>query len=129
MKGGQMVRIHPTVLLCFAVLTATLILTGCGVQQDMLGEMTGTWKSKVESARVNINLKGDQKTIAIGDRVVPVTVKEIKKDSYSVLVETKDGDGPSAEWSLREVWDDTGSDFKIEFIRGDVIDVLSRMDS
>ena len=123
-----MKKIQFTAFICVTVLAIMGTVVGCGVKQDLLAEMTGTWQSKSENDTIGINLTGDPKTIAIGGRVVPVTVKNIKRDIYAVVVNTKDHQGNVAEWRLREIWNDTGSEFTIEFRHDRKKQILTRVE-
>jgi hypothetical protein len=91
------------------------IFTGCGSTENMLSEMSGTWKSDKNSAPVNINLAGEQKAIEIGGNTVPVTVNKVDEGAFTIKVDAKPTSGKTSVWSLRQVWNDNGSAFTIKF--------------
>jgi len=103
-----------------------LLFAGCGGQDNILSEMTGTWKSDKASTPVKINLSGPQKTVEIGEKTVPVTVKKVDEGSYTVILDAKPANGKTMEWSFREVWNDNGSAFTIKFDHDGEEETLSR---
>jgi hypothetical protein len=102
------------------------LYTGCSGSEDMLSQMTGTWKSNKDNNPVKINLSGDQKTIEIGDNAVPVTIKKVDKGSFMVTVDVKPANGKTSEWKFRQVWNDNGSTFTIKFDHDGEQETLTR---
>ena len=64
-----------------AIVALGFMFTGCGDKNNIMSEMTGTWKSDKDDGPIKINLSGEQKTIKIGDNAVPVTVKKVDEGS------------------------------------------------
>ena len=100
---------------CVLVAALVLVVTGCGGKQDIVSQMAGTWKSDKGDNPVKINLTGKDKSIEIGGKTVPVTLKNVDKGEYILTVTTTSLAGKTSEWSLIQVWDDNGSHFTIKF--------------
>lgn len=114
-------------LILLAIFAAAgFVFGGCGGKSEIASEMTGTWKSAKSGASIQINLSGERKSIEIGDRTVPVKVKNIDAGSYTVKLEATPGGGGPTEWSLLQVWNDSGSDFTIRFDHDGQREILTR---
>jgi len=92
-----------------------VMFSSCSNKTNIMSEMTGTWKSDKSSEPVTINLSGEQKSIEIGTAKVPVTVDKVDEGAYSIKMTAKPANGGVAAWSLRQVWNDNGSTFRIIF--------------
>ena len=114
------------VIVIVAVAALSLMFAGCGGQDNILSEMTGTWKSNQGSNPIKINLSGNPKTVEIGDNTVPVTIKKVDEGSYTVTVDAKPANGKTLVWSFREVWNDNGSAFTIRFDHDGEEETLTR---
>ncbi len=114
------------VIILIVVSSLGLMFAGCGGQDNILSEMTGTWKSDKGDTPVKINLSGTQKTVEIGDNTVPVTVKKVDEGSYTVVLDARPANGKTLKWSFREVWNDNGSAFTIKFDHDGKEETLSR---
>lgn len=112
---------------CVLVAALVLFFIGCGGKQDIVSQMAGTWKSDKGGYPIKINLTGNDKSIEIDGKTVPVTVKSVEKGSYLVTLATTSLTGKTSEWSLRQVWNDNGSAFTIKFKHDGVIEPLVRM--
>ncbi|MDX2440124.1 MAG: hypothetical protein QNK40_06185 [Desulfobacterales bacterium] len=113
---------------CVLVAALVLVVIGCGGKQDIVSQMTGTWKSDKSGYPVKINLTGNDKSIEINGKTVPVTVKNVDKGEYQVTVAATSLAGKTSEWSLIQVWDDNGSNFTIKFEHDGMVEPLVRMD-
>ena len=122
-------KVSHIVVGCILALSFSVVFASCSGKEDMLSEMSGVWKNELNSGSVRINLAGESKTIEVEERVIPITIKNIRQDIYAVIFEVKDSMGKMAEWSLREVWDDTGSEFTIEFRHDDKKEILKKAES
>ena len=116
------------VIILMVIVALGFMFTGCGGQDNIMSEMTGTWKSDKDGGPININLSGEQKTIKIGGNAVPVTVKTVDKGSYIVTVDAKPANGKTSEWSFMQVWDDNGSSFTIRFDHNGEKETLTRVE-
>ena len=110
-------------LACFTLL---LIFVGCGSSGDSdWANLNGTWQNPANQQKVVIKMTGDPKTIAIGDKTLPITVKKVEEDTFMVHVSDKAlGD---KDWKLVRVWDDNGKSFTIKLEREGAVDNLTRM--
>ncbi len=113
---------------CVLVAALVLVVIGCGGKQDIVSQMTGTWKSDKSGYPVKINLTGNDKSIEINGKTVPVTVKNVDKGEYQVTVAATSLAGKTSEWSLIQVWDDNGSNFTIIFKHDGIEEPLARME-
>ncbi len=113
------------VIILMAIVAVSFMFTGCGGNENIMSEMTGTWKSDKDGAAIKINLSGEQKTIEIGGNAIPVTIKKIDESSYSVRVDAKLANGKTSEWSFRQVWDESGSSFIIKFDHNGEVETLT----
>ena len=115
------------VIILMVVVAVGFMFTGCGGQDNILSEMTGTWKSDKNGEPVKINLSGEQKAVEIGGNAVPVTVKRVDESAYSVTVDAKPVNGKTSQWSFRQVWDESGSAFTIKFDHDGEEETLTRV--
>jgi hypothetical protein len=95
-----------------------LTLSGCSSKSDILKEVSGQWQNNQDKAAVEINLVGDAKTIKVGDQAYSVSVDKIEMDRYQVNLKVKNGSDQPELWTLREIWNDNGSGFKLAFEHG-----------
>ena len=114
------------VIILMVVVAVSLMFTGCGAKENMMSEMTGTWKSDKSSSPIKINLSGEQKTIEIGDTTVPVTIKNVNEGAFMLTVDAKTANGKTLPWSFRQVWNGTGSAFTIKFDHNGEEETLTR---
>lgn len=112
------------IIVVFAV-TIALVLTigGCAKKDDGLALVSGQWKSAKDGSPVIIDLEKAPKTIAYNQKTFAVSVTKIEGDRISLEVE-QDG-GQKATWELVKVWDDNGSSFNLELVRGNSKERLS----
>ena len=119
-------NLNLVIIVCIVVVALGFVSIGCSSKKDFVSEMSGTWKSDKNSEPIKINLAGEKKAIGIGNNTVPVTVKNVDEGSLIIKVEAKPANGNTAEWSLRQVWDDNGSAFTIKFDHDGEIETLRR---
>jgi len=110
-----------------AIVALGFMFTGCGGQDNIMSEMTGTWKSDKDDGPIKINLSGEQKTIKIDGNAVPVTVKNVDKGLYIVTVDATPANGQTSEWSFMQIWNDSGSTFTIRFDHNGEKETLTRV--
>ena len=110
-------------LACFALI---LMFAGCGSSGDSdLANLNGTWQNPANQQKVIIKMSGDQKTIAIGDKTLPVTIKKVEEDTF--MVHVTDTTLGEKDWKLVRVWDDNGKSFTIKLERSGTVANLTRM--
>ncbi|MGE5255317.1 MAG: hypothetical protein ACM3KE_01530 [Hyphomicrobiales bacterium] len=96
------------------VVVAALFITGCGGSDGIdMSNLSGAWQNPSTKQRVSINFSNDKTTIVIGDKTLPVTMKPLTSDSYTLRV--SDANLGEKEWKLSRVWDDNGKSFTLKF--------------
>ena len=110
-----MKRNHLYCLFLTAVFAVGLVLSGCSGSADILKEVSGEWENTQDNATIEINLAGDAKSIKVGEQAYTVNVDKILMDKYQVNLKVKNGSGQPELWTLRQIWDDNGSSFKLAF--------------
>jgi hypothetical protein len=123
--GGIMRNLNLVIILTIVVALG-FMYSGCSSKQNIMSEMTGTWKSDKNADPIKINLSGKQKAIEIGSKTVPVTVNKVDEGANMIIVGAKSANGNAAVWSLRQVWNDNGSTFTIKFDHDGVEETLTR---
>jgi uncharacterized protein YfaS (alpha-2-macroglobulin family) len=102
--------------LCLTILFgAAFLASGCGEKADMVAQMNGAWESK-DNGVVKLNLTGERKSVEINGAPVAVNITEINKDQFTLFVQPTDQAGSAETWSFRQVWEDNGNSFTIEFV-------------
>ncbi|MFO7665031.1 MAG: hypothetical protein R6V76_00225 [Desulfobacterales bacterium] len=110
-------------LACFALI---LIFVGCSTSIDSdYANLDGTWQNPLNNQKVIIKISGDHKTITIGDKTLPVSIKKVDVDIFTVHVSDKTlGE---KDWSLWRVWDDIGKSFTIKLEHDGTVDSLTHI--
>ncbi|WP_054033517.1 hypothetical protein [Desulfatitalea tepidiphila] len=106
---------HLLCLFLTVVFAVGLVLSGCSGSADILKEVSGQWENTQDNATIEINLAGDAKSIKVGEQAYSVNVDKILMDKYQVNLKVKNGSGQPELWTLRQIWDDNGSSFKLAF--------------
>lgn len=108
---------------CFALLA---IFVGCATSGDSdFANLDGDWQNPLNQQKLVIKTSGGQKTITIGDKTLPVTIKKIRPDAFMVHVSDETLGGK--DWNLARVWDDNGKSFIIKLEHDGTVDNLTRM--
>ena len=100
-----------------AIIALSLAFIGCGSSTNLLDDISGVYKSSQGEKPVAINLASDAKSLVIDGQNYPVTVEKINMDRYEVDLKVTGTGGKTETWTLRQIWDDTGSNFKLAFNR------------
>jgi hypothetical protein len=123
--GGIMRNLNWLIALTIVVVSG-FMYSGCGNQGNMISEMSGTWRSDKNSELIRINLSGDQKAIEIGSSSVPVAINEVDEGAYVIRMDANPANGDATVWSLKQIWDDNGSSFTLQFSHDGVEETLTR---
>lgn len=104
------------VLTCWLIVVALgVAFTGCGGDSEILSQMSGSWKSNKSEDPIQIKFADKDKSITILGKNIPVEVKSVDKGKSEVTVSATPAAGQVTEWTLRQVWNDNGSQFTIDF--------------
>ena len=105
-------------LLLSAILVIGMAASGCSGKSELLTQVSGQWQDSQNKSTVEINLAGNAQSLKVNGKSYPVTVDKIEKINYMVFLKVQNG-GPEPElWTLRQVWDESGSSFKLAFNHG-----------
>jgi hypothetical protein len=100
------------------------ILIGCSGGEKIQSQISGTWQRTQGEGTVEINLANDSKSLKIEGRTYIATIDKVDKGSHSVHLKVETTTGQMEMWSLRQIWDDNGSSFKIAFNRNGTQETL-----
>lgn len=103
---------------------AVSILIGCSGGENLQSQISGTWQRTQGDGTVEINLAKDPTSLKIGGQSYPATIEKIDKGTYSVHLKVETIAGQVEAWTLRQIWDDNGSSFKIAFHRNGTQETL-----
>jgi len=110
-------------LACFALI---VIFVGCSTSTNSdFANLNGTWQNPSNKLTVVLNITGDNKTITIGDKTLPITIKQVRQEKF--IVHVSDKTLGEKDWSLLRVWDDNGSSFTIKLERDGTVDNLAQI--
>jgi hypothetical protein len=117
-------KLIPSCLLIVAAVA--LLVSGCGDSggSDM-SNLSGAWQDPSTKQKFQIDFSNNKTTITFGDAIVPVTIKALTSDSYSVRVSDKSQG--EKEWKLSRVWDDKRKFFTLKFERDNATTHLERL--
>ncbi|MCK7503051.1 MAG: hypothetical protein MZV70_02405 [Desulfobacterales bacterium] len=66
------------------------IFVGCSTSGDSeFANLDGTWQNQLNQQKLVLKMSGDLKTIAIGDKALPVTIKKVQPDTFMIHVSDK----------------------------------------
>jgi hypothetical protein len=100
------------------------ILIGCSGGEKIQSQISGTWQRTQGEGTVEINLANDPKSLKIEGQTYSATIDKVDKGSHSVHLKVETTAGQMEVWSLRQIWDDNGSSFKIAFNRNGTQETL-----
>jgi hypothetical protein len=91
-----------------------LIAFGCsGDSSKLLKEVSGVWTRAQGPGTVAINLTGATKTLVIDGQSYDATVQSVEMGNYVVALKVQNGSSQPEMWSVKEVWDDMGVNYKL----------------
>ena len=106
------------------IFIAGLVAVGCSSKSDLLKEVSGQWQDDQGKKTVEIRLNSDTKELSIDGHAYPVSVEKVQMDRYQVNLKVQNGSGEPELWTLRQVWNDNGSGFKLAFDHSGASDLL-----
>ena len=94
-----------------------LVAVGCtSSSSKLLEQVSGVWKRAQGDGTVQISLAGDLKTVVFDGHSYVATIKKTDTTSRAVDLQVdKSGSGQPETWTIRQVWDETGSSYKLIF--------------
>jgi hypothetical protein len=113
-----------SLLLIAVALAIGLVTFGCSGKNKLLNEVSGQWQDSQNHSVVNIHLIGDDKTVTVGGQPYPVSVEKVEMINYLVQLKVQNGNAGPQNWTLKELWDESGSHFKLSFDHDGVSEVL-----
>jgi hypothetical protein len=97
---------------------------GCGSQANMETQISGSWQRSDGNGTIDINLVNDPKSLVVDGHSYKAVVEKTEKGSFTTLVKVEIETGKTEVWSLRQVWDDNGSTFKLAFRHNGTMETL-----
>lgn len=91
------------------------IVIGCGSEANMETQISGSWQRSGGNGMVDINLANEPKSLVVDGQSYKAAIEKTDKGSFTTLVKVEIETGKTEVWSLRQVWDDNGSTFKLAF--------------
>jgi hypothetical protein len=112
-------------LLSIAVmLTIGMITFGCSGKSKLLNEVSGQWQDSQNHSMVDIHLAGDDKSVTVGGQAYPVSVEKVEMINYLVQLKVQNGAAEPESWTIKELWDENGSSFKLSLDRNGQSEIL-----
>ena len=109
-----------------SLLLLLLAVAGCSSSgsADLETQMNGQWKNP-QGGMVDIKLVKDAASLTIDGHVFPAVVEKVDKMANTVQLKVKTDAGASEEWSLHQMWNDNGSDFRLTLRRNGSSETLT----
>jgi len=89
------------------------MVISCASAEKLEKQVSGTWQGTETQEIVVINLADDSKSIAIGEKTYPATIEKVDVGNYLVNLKVQTESGVAETWTLRQVWNNNGSDFTL----------------
>jgi hypothetical protein len=103
------------IILTSVFLLMSSVFFSCASVEKLEEEISGTWQRTEGDGVVAINLADESKSIVIGGKTYPAAVENVDIGTYLVSLKVKTESGPEETWTLRQVWNNNGSNFKLVF--------------
>ncbi|MBL0712919.1 MAG: hypothetical protein JJV98_04395 [Desulfosarcina sp.] len=91
------------------------IVFGCGNGATLETQISGTWNRTQGNGTVDVNLVNEPKSLVIDGHSYKAVIEKIDEGTFTALVKVEIETGKTEVWTLRQVWDDNGSTFKLAF--------------
>jgi hypothetical protein len=105
------------------------IVFGCGSGPTLETQISGTWNRTQGNGTVDINLANESKSLVIDGHSYKAIVEKVDKGTFTTLVKVEIEAGKTEVWSIRQVWDDNGSTFKLAFRHNGTQETLVHADN
>jgi len=100
------------------------IVIGCGSQASLETQISGSWQRAQGNGTVDINLINEPKSLVIDGLAYKAVVEKADKGTLTTLVKVEIESGKTEVWSIRQVWNDNGSAFKLAFRHNGTQEIL-----
>jgi hypothetical protein len=100
------------------------IVIGCGSQASLETQISGSWQRAQGNGTVDINLINEPKSLVIDGLAYKAVVEKADKGTLTTLVKVEIEAGKTEVWSIRQVWNDNGSAFKLAFRHNGTQEIL-----
>ena len=98
-----------------AILAIALITFGCSGKNKLLNEVSGQWQNSQNQTMVDIHLVGDNKSVTVGGHPYPVLIDKVEMINFLIELKVQDGAAKPEAWTIKELWDENGTSFKLSF--------------
>ena len=112
-----------------AVVAIGFTLAGCSKKGDLLQQVSGQWQNDQNKGTVEIQLAGDKKSMTVNGQTYPVTVEAVEMMNYVVSLKVQNGGPKPEDWTLRQMWDESGNSFKLAFSHSGEREILIHKES
>jgi hypothetical protein len=95
-----------------------LIALGCsssGNKGKLLSEISGVWNRSQGEGTVQIDLTGENKTLEVDGKSYVATIDKVNTDLLKVELKVQNGAAQPEMWSVQQVWDDNGENYRLVF--------------
>ena len=112
MRGTLTVQ---SIVLTVITLVLFSVIIGCGSEASLEKQISGTWQRAQGNGTVDINLINEPKSLVIDGHTYKAVVEKADKGTLTTLVKVEIETDKTEVWSIRQVWNDNGSSFKLAF--------------
>jgi hypothetical protein len=93
-----------------------LLTVGCSDNKSkLLTEVSGVWNRGQGAGTVQFDLTGENKTLEVDGKSFSATIDKVNMDRLEVDLKVQNGEAQPEMWSVRQVWDDNGVEYKLVF--------------
>jgi hypothetical protein len=100
------------------------MLIACSGGEKIQSQISGTWQRTQGDGTVEINLSKNPTSLKVDGKMYNATIDKVDNGSHSIHLKVETTAGQMEVWTLRQIWDDNGSTFKIAFHRNGTQEVL-----
>lgn len=112
------------VILTVAFCIMFLFVNGCGSGANMETQISGVWNRTEGNGIVEINLANEPKSLVVEGHSYKAVVEKVDNGSFTTLIKVEIETGKTEVWSIRQVWGDNGSSFKLVFMHNGTQETL-----
>jgi hypothetical protein len=116
-------KLQRAILTVVSIFTVSLLI-GCSSAETFQSQFGGKWEGTQGEGTVEINLGKDNVSMKINDKLYSATIDKVDKGNLTVYLKVETTAGQTEDWTLRQIWDDNGSSFKIAFNHNGTKEIL-----